>query len=154
MSAEAKLERLKIMLPPAPAATANYVQHMREGNLLFIAGQGPFDAQGKIVYAGAVGRNLSEEDGYRSARLCAINCLTHMKAALGSLDAVKQVLSVRGFVSCAADFYDHPKVINGASDLLVEVFGDAGRHVRTAIGIHALPFNIATEVDMVVAVKP
>jgi enamine deaminase RidA (YjgF/YER057c/UK114 family) len=153
MGAEAKLRELGIDLPPPPASTANYVQFLREGDLLFVAGQGPFGADGKIVYTGRVGTDVSEEDGYQAARLCAINCLTHIKAALGSLDNVKQVLSLRGFVTCAEGFHDQPKIINGASDLMVEVFGDAGRHVRTAIGTNALPFNIATEVDMVVAVK-
>ena len=153
MGAEAKLRELGIDLPPPPASTANYVQFLREGDLLFVAGQGPFSADGNIVYEGRVGKDVSEEDGYQAARLCAINCLTHIKAALGSLDDVKQVLSLRGFVTCAEGFHDQPKIINGASDLMVEVFGDAGRHVRTAIGTNALPFNIATEVDMVVAVK-
>ena len=153
MSAEAKLKEVGIDLPPSPAATANYVQFVREGDLLFVAGQGPFDAGGKIVYVGRVGKDVSEEDGYQSARLCAVNCLTHVKAALGSLDNVRRVISLRGFVTCAEDFHDQPKIINGASDLMVEIFGDAGRHVRTAIGTNALPFNIATEVDMVVAVK-
>ena len=153
MSAEAKLMELGIDLPPPPSATANYVQFVREGELLFVAGQGPFDASGTIVYEGRVGKEISAEDGYRSARLCAINCLTHVKAALGSLDNVSRVVSLRGFVTCAEDFHDQPTIINGASDLMVEIFGDAGRHVRTAIGAHALPFNIATEVDMIVAVK-
>lgn len=153
MGAEAKLKALGIDLPSPPESTANYVQFLREGDLLLVAGQGPFGADGKIVYTGRVGTDVSEEDGYQAARLCAINCLTHIKAALGSLDNVKQVLSLRGFVTCAEGFHDQPKIINGASDLMVEVFGDAGRHVRTAIGTNALPFNIATEVDMVVAVK-
>ena len=153
MSAEAKLKELGIDLPPPPAATANYVQFVREGELLFVAGQGPFDEGGQIVYGGCVGKDISVEDGYRSARLCAINCLAHVKAALGSLDNVSRVVSLRGFVTCAEDFHDHPRIINGASDLMVEIFGDSGRHVRTAIGTNALPFNIATEVDMIVAVK-
>ena len=153
MGAEAKLRELGIDLPSPPASTANYVQFLREGDLLFVAGQGPFSADGKIAYVGRVGKDVSEEDGYQAARLCAINCLAHIKAALGSLDNVKRVLSLRGFVTCAEGFHDQPKVINGATDLMVEVFGDAGRHVRTAIGSNALPFNIATEVDMVVAVK-
>ena len=153
MGAEARLKELGIDLPPAPAATANYVPFVREGALLFVAGQGPMTADGKIVYAGRVGTDVSEEDGYLAARLCAVNCLAHIKAALGSLDNVKQVVSLRGFVACAADFHDQPKIINGASDLMVEVFGDAGRHARTAIGANALPFNIAAEVDMIVAVK-
>ena len=153
MGAEARLKELGIDLPPPPAAVANYVPFVREGGLLFVAGQGPKAADGTITYLGRVGTDLSEEDGYRAARLCAVNCLAQIKAALGSLDNVKQVLSLRGFVACADDFYDQPKVINGASDLMVEVFGDAGRHARTAIGTNALPLNNATAVDMVIAVK-
>ena len=153
MGAEARLKELGIDLPPPPAATANYVPFVREGGLLFVAGQGPMAADGTIAYMGRVGTDISEEDGYQAARMCAVNCLAQIKAALGSLDNVKRVVSLRGFVACADDFYDQPKIINGASDLMVEVFGDAGRHVRTAIGAIALPFNIATEVDMIVAAK-
>ena len=153
MGAEARLRELGIDLPPPAAATANYVPFVHEGGLLFVAGQGPTAADGKFVYTGRVGTDLSEEDGYRAARLCAVNCLAQIKAALGSLDNVKRVLSLRGFVCCAADFHDQPKIINGASDLMVEVFGDVGRHARTAIGANALPFNIATEVDVIVAVN-
>ena len=153
MGVEARLKELGIDLPPPPAATANYVPFVREGGLLFVAGQGPMAADGTIAYMGRVGTDISEEDGYQAARMCAVNCLAQIKAALGSLDNVKRVVSLRGFVACADDFYDQPKIINGASDLMVEVFGDAGRHVRTAIGAIALPFNIATEVDMIVAAK-
>jgi enamine deaminase RidA (YjgF/YER057c/UK114 family) len=153
MGAEARLKELGIDLPPPPAATANYVPFVREGGLLFVAGQGPMAADGTIAYMGRVGTDVSEEDGYQAARMCAVNCLAQIKAALGSLDNVKRVVSLRGFVACADDFYDQPKIINGASDLMVEVFGDAGRHARTAIGTIALPFNIATEVDMIVAAK-
>jgi len=153
MGAETRLRELGINLPPAPAASANYVPFVLEGGLLFVAGQGPMTADGKIVYTGRIGADVSEEDGYLAARLCAVNCLAQTKTALGSLDNVKRVLSLRGFVACNPDFYDQPRIINGASDLMVEVFGDAGRHARTAIGANALPFNIAAEVDMIVAVK-
>ena len=146
MGAEARLKELGIDLPAPPAATANYVPFVREGGLLFVAGQGPMTADGKIVYAGRVGADISEEDGYQAARLCAVNCLAHIKVALGSLYNVKRIVSLRGF-------HDQPKIINGASDLMVEVFGDAGRHARTAIGANALPFNIAAEVDMIVAAR-
>ena len=153
MSPEAKLKELGIELPTPPSSVANYVPFVRHGDLVFVAGQAPFGADGKVVYVGKVGDDVSEEDAYKSARLCALNGLAQVRAALGSLDNVERVVSLRGFVASSVDFYNQPQVINGASDLMVEVFGDAGRHARAALGTNVLPLNMATEVELVVAAK-
>lgn len=152
MSAEAKLSELGIELPPAPAPAANYVPYTRAGNLLFIAGQVPRAADGSLPFRGRVGEALSEEQGYQAARLCALNCLAQAREAVGSLDRVTQVLRIGGFVQCTDDFVNQPEVINGASDVVVEIFGEAGRHARAAVGNNSLPRGVAVEVEMVVAV--
>jgi enamine deaminase RidA (YjgF/YER057c/UK114 family) len=152
MSIDDKLKSLGITLPPAPAPAANYVPFVLEGNLLFIAGQVPRAADGSLPFKGKVGRELTEKQGYDSARLCALNCLAQAKTALGNLDRIKRVAQVRGFVNCGEDFVNHPEVINGASDLIVEIFGDKGRHARAAVGSSSLPRGVATEVEMVIVV--
>jgi len=153
MSVEAKLKQLGVELPASPAPAANYVPFVREGNLLFISGQVTFGPTGQLMYLGKLGQDFSEQEGYQAARLCAINCLAQAKAALGSLDAIQRVVRVGGFVNCTADFTAQPQVINGASDFLVEVFGEAGRHARAAIGCVSLPRGVAVELDMILAVK-
>ena len=153
MSIEDKLKSLGLELPPAPAAVANYVPFVLEGKQLFLSGQVPLGADGKLAYVGKVGRDVDEQAGYQSARLCALNALAQINAALGSLDKVKRVLSIRGFVNCTDEFTNHPKVINGASDLLVEIFGDRGRHARAAVGTNSLPRGATTEVEILVAVE-
>jgi enamine deaminase RidA (YjgF/YER057c/UK114 family) len=152
MSIEDKLKSMGLSLPPAPAPAANYVPFVLEGGLLFVAGQVPRAADGSLPFRGKVGKGLSEKEGYEAARLCALNCLAQIKAALGSLERVKRVAQVRGFVNCAEDFTNQPEVINGASDLIVELFGDKGKHARAAIGANALPRGVATEVEMIVVV--
>lgn len=152
MSVEDRLQELGIELPPAPPPAANYVPYMQEGSLVFVAGQVPRAADGSLPYRGKVGRELSEDEGYQAARLCALNCLAQVKAALGSLDRVKQVVRIGGFVNSTEEFVNHPEVINGASDVVVEVFGERGRHARAAIGCSALPRGVAVEVEMIVAV--
>ncbi len=151
MSIAERMKKLGLELPPAPAAAANYVPYVLEGNLLFVAGQVPLGADGKLAYVGKVGKDMDEQQGYQAARLCAINGLAQVNAATGSLEKVKRILSVRGFVNCSDDFTNQPEVINGASDLLVEIFGDKGRHARAAVGANALPRGVTTEVEMVVA---
>lgn len=151
MSIDARLQELNIELPPAPAPAANYVPYAMEGNLIFIAGQVPRAADGSMAFTGKVGRERSVEEGQQSARLCALNCLAQVKAALGSLDRVKRIVRVGGFVHCTDDFTQQPQVINGASDVLVEIFGDKGKHARAAIGNNALPGGVTTEVEMIVA---
>ena len=152
MSFSEKLKELGIELPPAPAPAANYVPYVLEGGLLFVAGQVPLGPDGKLAYLGKVGADADEQQGYLSARLCALNALAQINAALGSLDKVKRILSLRGFVHCTDDFTNQPEVINGASDLLVEIFGEQGRHARAAVGANALPRGVMTEVELVVAV--
>jgi enamine deaminase RidA (YjgF/YER057c/UK114 family) len=154
MSIEKRLQELGITLPSAAAPLANYVPYVQEGTLIFISGQVPRGDDGQLKYVGKVGQELSVEDGYASARLCALNCLAQLRAALGSLDKVKRIVRVGGFVNCTDGFTQQPQVVNGASDLIVEVFGDKGRHARAAVGNNALPGNVATEVEMVAAVGP
>jgi enamine deaminase RidA (YjgF/YER057c/UK114 family) len=153
MSIEERLREIGVELPPAPAAAANYVPYVMEGKLVFVAGQVPLGADGKLQFVGKVGGDFDEQQGYQAARLCALNGLAQLKAAAGSLDKVRRILSVRGFVNCTDDFTNQPEVINGASDLLVEVFGEKGRHARAAVGTNALPRNVATEVEMVAALE-
>ena len=147
-----RLAELGITLPVAAKPVANYVPWVRSGNLVFISGQGPVE-DGKVVYPGCLGVDVSLEEGAKSARLCGINVLAQLKDACGGdLDRVKRVVKLLGFVDAAPSFKDHPKVINGASDLMVEVFGDAGRHARSAVGVYRLPLNFSVEVDAVVEV--
>ncbi|MCH8077995.1 MAG: RidA family protein [SAR324 cluster bacterium] len=153
MSIEERLTELGIVLPTPAAPLANYVPYTREGKLLIVSGQLPMGPDGKLAYTGKLGGEVSLEDGAAAARLCAINCLAQVKAAAGGLDAVRQVLRLGGFVNCTADFQQQPQVINGASDLMVEVFGDKGRHARAAVGSIALPFGAAVEVEMMVALE-
>ena len=152
MSIEQRLKELHITLPAAAGALANYVPYVREGSLIFISGQVPRGPEGQLLHVGKVGQELSVEDGYAAARLCALSCLAQLRAALGSLDPVKRIVRVGGFVNCVEGFAQQPQVINGASDVIVEIFGDKGRHARAAVGCNALPGNVAVEVEMVAAV--
>jgi enamine deaminase RidA (YjgF/YER057c/UK114 family) len=153
MTVEAKLKELGIVIPPAPAPAANYVPYCIEGKLVFIAGQVPRSPDGKLAYVGKVGKDLSEKEGYEAAKLCALNCLAQLQAAAGSLEKVKRIVRVGGFVNCAPEFANQPAVINGASDLIVQIFGDKGRHARTAVGAGSLPANVAAEVEMIAALE-
>jgi enamine deaminase RidA (YjgF/YER057c/UK114 family) len=146
---EAHITSLGLTLPVAAAPVANYVPFVRSGNLVFVSGQIPLQ-DGAIKYTGIVGAEVSAEDGYEAAKLCALNLIAQAKAACdGDLDRVKRVVKLTGFVACGATFGDHPKVINGASDLMVQVFGDAGRHSRAAVGAPSLPRGAAVEVEAV-----
>jgi enamine deaminase RidA (YjgF/YER057c/UK114 family) len=146
---DARLAQLGIALPPAVPPAANYVPWVRSGNLLFIAGQVPV-MDGKDRFAGKLGAGVSIEEGQQAARLCAINVLSQVKGALeGNLDRVVRCVRLTGYVNCTPDFGDQPRVINGASDLMVEVFGEAGRHARAAVGNASLPRNVAVEVDAI-----
>jgi enamine deaminase RidA (YjgF/YER057c/UK114 family) len=139
-SIEDRLRRLGITLPPAPKAVGAYVTVARTGNLLVTSGQLPWKGD-KLLYAGKLGTELSVEQGYEAARQCALNALAQLQAALGSLDPVRSILRVEGYVHCGPGFRQHPKVLDGASDLFNEVFGDKGRHTRTALGIHEMPLD-------------
>jgi enamine deaminase RidA (YjgF/YER057c/UK114 family) len=151
MGAEARIKQLGIELPGVPAPIANYVRSARVGNLLFLAGHGP-SKDGKHLYIGKVGRELSIEEGQQAARLVGLNLLASTREALGSLDRVKRVVKVLGMVNSADGFGDQPKVINGFSDLMVDVFGEAGRHARSAVGMAALPMGISVEIEMIVEI--
>ena len=144
---EARLKELKIELPDAPAPAANYIPYVVTGNLVFVSGQVP-RFKGQYVHVGKVGETLTLEDGQKSARLCALNLIAQLKQACGGdLDRVKRVVKLGGFVNSTTNFANHPQVINGASDLMGEIFGDAGKHARFAVGVAALPGNVATEID-------
>lgn len=148
-SPDARLLQLDIKLPKAVTPAANYVPARRSGSLVYIAGQVP-TADGKDQYVGKVGTEVSVEQAQKAARLCAINILAQLREFLGgSLDGVVGCVRLGGFVNAAPEFGDHPKVINGASDLMVEVFGDAGRHARAAVGCNSLPRNVSVEVDAI-----
>jgi enamine deaminase RidA (YjgF/YER057c/UK114 family) len=144
---EAKLNSLGIALPAPAAPVANYVGFVRSGNLLFVSGQVCFDAQGKLIAKGKLGAGVSVEQGAAAARGCGVNLLAQVKAAIGDLDKVVRVVRLGGFVNSAPDFLDGPKVLNGASDLMVAVFGDKGRHARTTVGVASLPADASVEVE-------
>ena len=150
--AEARLKEKGIVLTAPSAPVANYVNAVRVGNLLFLEGKGPNKPDGSDVI-GKVGKDLTIEQGYEAARLTAISHLTVLKAELGSLNKVKRIVKVLGMVNCTEDFKEQPKVINGYSDLMVEIFGDKGKHARSAVGMYALPMNIAVEVEVIVEIE-
>ncbi len=148
---EDKIKSLGIELPEAAPPVANYVNSVRTGNLVFMAGKGPNKPEGGYV-TGKVGVDLTVEEGYEAARLAGIVQLAALKAEVGNLDRVKRIVKVLGMVNCASDFGNQPEVVNGFSDLMVEVFGDKGKHARAAVGMGSLPRNIAVEVEMIVEV--
>ena len=151
MIIEAKLAELGIDLPEAPAPVAAYQPWIRAGSLIFTSGQLPF-RNGEISYAGKLGAELSNEDGYQAARQAALNAIAHIKSATGDLDKVKTIIRIEGYVHCAEGFRDHPQVLNGASDLIAEIFGDRGIHTRLALGINEMPLNAAVQLAMIVEV--
>src|SRR5664279_6355011 len=144
---EQKLSAQGIVLHAPASPVANYVGFVRTGNLLFVSGQVCFDGEGKLIAKGKLGAGVSLEQGNAAARGCAINLLAQIKAALGDLDKVVRVVRLGGFVNSAPDFVDGPKVLNGASDLMVAAFGDKGRHARTTVGVSSLPADAAVEVE-------
>ncbi len=152
MQIETKLKEMGIELPPAVTPVANYVPAVRTGNLIFLSGHGPLKEDGSLI-TGKVGSDLTTEQGYEAARRIAIGLLGSLKASIGDLDNVKRVVKLLGLVNCTSGFKDQPKVINGASDFFVEVFGDKGKHARSAVGTNALPMNIAVEIEMIVEVE-
>lgn len=146
MGVEQRLKDLGIALPVPAAAVANYVPFVITGNLVFVSGQLPME-NGKPAVLGKLGEAVSVEDGVRAARLCGLGLLAQAKAAIGDLDRVKRVVRLTAFVASTPAFIDQPKVVNGASDLMVEVLGDAGRHARVAVGAPSLPLNVAVEIE-------
>lgn len=148
---EDKLASIGIKLPSPPAPAGSYVPLVISHNLVFVAGQIPTE-EGQVKFKGKVGRDITIEVAQLAARLCAINALSHLKSALGSLDSVRRVVKVTGFVNCDPSFVEHAKVVNGASDLLVQVFGETGKHARAAVGVSSLPLDSAVEVEFIVEV--
>lgn len=149
---EAKLKELGITLPELSKPLANYVNSVRTGNLVFLAGKGPKKADGEYI-TGKVGADMTWEEAYEAARISGINQLAALKAELGDLNKVKRIVKVTGMVNATPDFKDHSKVINGFSDLMVEVFGEKGKHARAAVGMGSLPLNIAVEIEAIVEVE-
>ena len=148
-----KVKQLGLELPPVSKPIANYVKYVRTGNLIFLAGHGPSKTDGTNI-TGKVGKELSIEQGYEAAKIAALSLIATLKDALGGdLSKVKRIVKVNGYVNCLPDFIDHPKVINGCSDLLVALFGEKGKHARAAMGMVALPSNIAVEIEMIVEVE-
>lgn len=146
-----RLSALGLILPVAPQPVANYASTLAMGEWLFVSGQ-ISQTHDRQVLTGILGQTASIEDGQEAARCCALNILAQAKAALGSLERIAQVLRLTGFVACGADFKDHPKVINGASDLLVAVLGKKGRHTRSAVGVASLPLGCMVEIDAIIRV--
>ncbi len=140
-----------IKIPEAPKPLASYIPVTKVGNLVFTAGQIPLK-DGALAYEGKVGTDITVEEGMKAALICTINCLSVIKSEIGSLDNIKKIVKVTVFVNSADGFTDQPKVANGASDLLVEVFGDAGKHVRSAVGVNELPIGASVEIEMIVEV--
>ena len=144
---ETRLTEHQIELPQATSAVANYVPFVLSGNTVYISGQITI-WNGDLRYQGKLGKGVSLDEGYRAARLCGLNLLAQLKNACGGdLERVTRVIKLGGFVNCSRDFTEHPKVINGASDLMLDVFGDAGRHARFAVGVSSLPLGVAVEID-------
>lgn len=147
----ARIESLGYKLPDVPVPVAAYVNCVRSGNLLFLSGGLPIDGERKVI--GKVPADVSVEEAQKGARIIILNRLAVVKQELGSLDKVKQIVALNGFVNSAPDFYGHPQVVNGASELLIEIFGDKGKHSRTALGAAALPLNVAVEINLIVEVE-
>jgi len=148
---EARLAELGLALPPAPNPVANYVPYLISANLLFVSGQVSKASDGTFI-TGTLGQDATIEQGQEAARLCALNILAQAKAALGSLDRIGRLVKLTGFVSSVAGFGDQPKVINGASDLMVDVLGDKGRHTRAAVGVASLPMGSVVEIDAIIEI--
>lgn len=149
---EARLQELGIELPSVPSSVANYVGAIRTGELIYVSGRLPM-RDGQVAFKGKLGRDVSAEDGYQAARLSTLNLVATLKAEIGDLDKVRRIVKVLGMVSSDPEFTEQASVLNGASDLLVEIFGDRGRHARSAIGVAALPINACVEVELIVEVE-
>jgi len=152
LSFEQKIKDLGLKVPEPPKPLAAYVPAVKVDQYVYTAGQIPF-VDGQLKYQGKVGRELTEADGYEAARVCALNCLSAIKGIAGSLDEIEQIVKVTGYVNSAPGFNQQPKVINGASELLGDIFGEAGAHARAAVGVSELPADAAVEVDMIVKLK-
>lgn len=152
MSYEAKLREMGLELPLAPKPVAAYVPAVRTGSYIFTSGQLPF-VNGELKHVGKVGGSISENDAYEAAKICALNCLGVIKAQIDSIDKIERIVKLTAFVSSAPGFNKQPQVANGASELLFQLFGEAGQHARSAVGVNELPLNAAVEVEMIVKIK-
>lgn len=152
MQIEEKIKKLGLNLPKVPKPVAEYIPAKIVGDLVFCSGQGPVK-EGVSVYIGKVGKELTLKEGYEASKICAINCLAAVKSVIGSLDRIDEIVEIRGFVNSAPEFTRQPEVINGASELLVKLFGEKGKHARLALGTSNLPSNIPVELEMMVKVK-
>lgn len=148
MNIEQKLLELNIVLPEPPPPVAAYVPGIISGNMVYVSGQLP-SREGKLQYTGKLGLDLDTQSGQQAARLAGINCLGVLKSLLGDLDRIRRIVKLNGYVQSGPDFYDQPKVINGASELMQEVFGEVGQHARAAVGVNALPLNAACEIELI-----
>lgn len=149
---EEKLKELGIEIPEAPKPLASYIPAAISGNLVYTAGQVPLEG-GKLNYTGLVGKDISIEDAQKAAKVCAINCLSVIKSVIGDLNKIERILKLTVFVASSDGFVDQPKVANGASDFIVEVFGEKGKHVRSAVGVSGLPINAPIEIEMIAELK-
>ena len=150
---EENIKKLDLKIPDLPSPLANYVPYKVSDNTVYVSGQGPV-IDGKIIYSGKVGNEISQEEGVKAAELCCINIIAALKSSInGDWNRLDTFLKLGGFVNCDNDFTDQPKIINGASDLLVNIFGDKGRHSRFAVGSNALPLNISVEIDAIIKIK-
>lgn len=148
---EEKLNKLGFKIPPAPKPLAAYIPATKVANFVFTSGQVPV-ADGEIIYTGKVGKDLTEDDARKAAELCLINCLSAVKSVIGNLDNIKRIVKLTVFVNSANDFTAQPKIANGASELLEKIFGEIGKHVRSAVGVNELPLNSAVEIEMIALV--
>ena len=144
-----KLELLGISLPTPPKPAGSYIPVVRTGNLIFVSGQIPVK-DGQVQFKGQVPTSISVEEAQKAAKLCITNALAQLKSELGTLDKISKIIRVSGFVNSSSEFYEHPKIINAASDLLFEIFGEKGKHTRIAVGVSSLPLNSAVEIDLIV----
>jgi len=149
---EEKLKELGIEIPEAPKPLASYIPAAISGNFVYTAGQVPLEG-GKLNYTGLVGKDISIEDAQKAAKVCAINCLSVIKSVIGDLNKIERILKLTVFVASSDGFVDQPKVANGASDFIVEVFGEKGKHVRSAVGVSGLPINAPVEIEMIAELK-
>jgi enamine deaminase RidA (YjgF/YER057c/UK114 family) len=152
MTTEEKINALNVKLPKMQPPVANFIPVRKMRNWAYVSGHAPVDDSGKICMTGKVGKELSVAEGYQAARLATLACLSSLQTALGSLDKIKGIVKIVGFVNSAEGFEQQPQVVNGASDLLVEIFGEQGRHARSAVGMAELPSNIPVEIEMVVEI--
>lgn len=152
MIIENKIKELGLIIPEAPKPVAEYIPAKKNGKYIFTSGQGPVK-DGKFIFIGKLGREIGIEEGYACAKICAINCLATIKSIIGSLDQIDEVIKIKGYVNSMPDFYEQPAVVNGASELIVKIFGEKGKHARSALGTSVLPGNIPVELEMLVSLR-